>query len=544
VSKHEVELPDLSRGTHDKSPRHHSDAVTNSVNGFVRGPAQPTTTGEVRRRKVDSSETSAELAAELRTRIRGEVRFDAGSRALYATDASNYRQVPIGVVIPKDINDVVETVAAACRRGAPVLARGGGTSVAGQCCNVAVVIDFSKYMHRILALDPERKRARVEPGVVLDDLRDHAEEYHLTFGPDPSTHNHCTLGGMIDNNSCGVHSVMAGKTNDNVEELEILTYDGLRMRVGETSEAELERIVHEGGRRGEIYSKLRALRDRYGNLIREGFPNIPRRVSGYNLPWLLAENGFHVARALVGSESTCVTVLGATVGLVSSPPVRSLLILGYPDVYQAGDHIPEVLAHKPIALEGMDDHLVAAMKKKRLHPENVELLPAGGGWLLVEFGGESRAEADARARALMEALKRDPNVPSMKLFDDPDEARTIWLVRRSGLGATARVPGENDTWEGWEDSAVPPEKLGGYLRDLRKLLTDHGYNCALYGHFGQGCVHTRIDFDLLTQAGIQKYRHLFIAPPTSSSATAARFPASTATANRAASCCQRCSDRS
>jgi len=506
VNKQEVELPDLSRGTHDKRQQHHSDAVTNAVNGLVRGPVQPATTGEVHRRKVDSSETSAELAAELRSRIRGEVRFDAGSRALYATDASNYRQVPVGVVIPKDINDVVETVAAARRCGAPVLARGGGTSVAGQCCNVAVVIDFSKYLHRILALDQERKRARVEPGVVLDDLRDRAEEYHLTFGPDPSTHNHCTLGGMIGNNSCGVHSVMAGKTDDNVEELEILTYDGLRMRVGETSEAELERIVHEGGRRGEIYSKLRALRDRYGNLIRERFPNIPRCVSGYNLPWLLPENGFHVARALVGSECTCVTVLEATVGLVSSPPVRSLLVLGYPDVYQAGDHIPEVLAHKPIALEGMDDHLVAAMKKKHLHPENVELLPAGGGWLLVEFGGESRTEADDRAGALMEVLKREPNAPSMKLFKDPEEARTIWLVRRSGLGATARVPGENDTWEGWEDSAVPPEKLGGYLRDLRKLLTDHGYNCALYGHFGQGCVHTRIDFDLLTQAGIQKYR--------------------------------------
>ncbi len=443
---------------------------------------------------------------ELRSRIRGEVRFDAGSRALYATDASNYRQVPIGVVLPKDINDVVETVAAARRYGAPVLARGGGTSLAGQCCNVAVVIDFSKYMHGILALESNLKRARVEPGVVLDDLRDRAEEYHLTFGPDPSTHNHCTLGGMIGNNSCGVHSVMAGKTDDNIEELEILSYDGLRMRVGATSESELERIVHEGGRRGEIYSKLRAFRDRYGNLIRERFPNIPRRVSGYNLPWLLAENGFHVARALVGSESTCVTVLEATVRLVSSPPVRSLLVLGYPDVYHAGDHVQEVLTHKPIALEGMDDRLVSDMKKKRLHPESVQLLPDGAGWLLVEFGGETRKAAEDQARALMEALKKEPKAPSMKLFEDPEEERTIWLVRRSGLGATARVPGESDTWEGWEDSAVPPEKLGGYLRDLRKLLTDYGYACALYGHFGQGCVHTRIDFDLVTRAGIEKYR--------------------------------------
>jgi FAD/FMN-containing dehydrogenase len=461
---------------------------------------------EARSVRFPSSDTDGDLAAALRRRILGEVRFDAGTRALYATDASNYRQVPIGVVLPKNIDDVVETIAAARRYGAPVLARGGGTSLAGQCCNIAVVIDFSKYMHRILAFDPQDKRARVEPGVVLDDLRDCAEEHHLTFGPDPSTHNHCTLGGMIGNNSCGVHSVMAGKTDDNVEELDIITYDGLRMRVGKTGEAELDRIVREGGRRGEIYSKLRDLRDRYGDLIRGRFPNIPRRVSGYNLPWLLPENGFHVARALVGSECTCVTVIEATVRLVSSPPARSLLVLGYPDVYQAGDHIPEVLAYKPIALEGLDDHLVSDMKKKRLHPEYVQLLPDGGGWLLVEFGGDSRKEADDQARALMEDLKKAPRAPTMKLFNDPQEERTIWLVRRSGLGATARVPGKSDTWEGWEDSAVPPDKLGGYLRDLRKLLSDYGYGCALYGHFGQGCVHTRIDFDLVTRSGIERYR--------------------------------------
>ena len=494
------------RDKHENSRGHHSDTVTNSINGWVKPPATPAISQEVAPVKLESPEIAGTLPAELAARIRGEVRFDVASRALYATDASNYRQVPIGVVIPRDANDVVETVAAARQYGAPVLARGGGTSLAGQCCNVAVVIDFSKYMHAIRAIDPQRKLARVEPGVVLDDLRDRAEQYHLTFGPDPSTHNHCTLGGMIGNNSCGVHSVMAGKTDDNVEELEVLTYDGTRMRVGKTTPDELERIIHEGGRRGQIYAQLRALRDRYSDLIRRRFPAIPRRVSGYNLPWLLPENGFNVARVLVGSESTCVTVLEATVRLVHSPPVRSLLVLGYADVYQAGDHIAEVLAHKPIALEGIDDRLVSDMKKKRLHPEYVQLLPEGSGWLLVEFGAETRAEADAQARSLMDAIKRDPNPPSMKLFDNPQEERTIWLVRRSGLGATARVPDQKDTWEGWEDSAVPPEKLGGYLRDLRKLLNEYGYACALYGHFGQGCVHTRIDFDLLSRAGIEKYR--------------------------------------
>ncbi|HEX7232328.1 MAG TPA: FAD-linked oxidase C-terminal domain-containing protein [Candidatus Binatia bacterium] len=490
----------------DAKPNHHSDAI----GVFPIDPKRRTRLGRVenaRTAKFNRSNVDVHgLAAELRRNVRGEVRFDNGSRALYATDGSNYRQVPIGVVIPRDVDDIVATVAAARHYGAPVLARGGGTSLAGQCCNVAVVMDLSKYMHRILELDSSRKRARVEPGLVLDDLRDAAERHHLTFGPDPSTHNHCTLGGMIGNNSCGVHSVMAGKTDDNIEELDILTYDGTRMRVGKTGDDKLADEMRAGGRRGEIYRRLKEFRDRYAEVIRGRFPDIPRRVSGYNLPWLLPEHGFHVARALVGSECTCVTVLEATVRLVSSPPVRSLLVLGYPDVYSAGDHIAEVLAHKPIALEGLDDNLVEDMKKKRLHPEDVKLLPDGGGWLLVEFGGENKTAADDQARALMDALKNTQKAPTMKLFDDPEQERTIWLVRRSGLGATARVPGAKDTWEGWEDSAVPPQKLGNYLRDLRKLLTEFGYACALYGHFGQGCVHTRIDFDLVTKTGIEKYR--------------------------------------
>lgn len=446
------------------------------------------------------------MESELRAKIGGEVRFDNGSRALYSTDGSNYRQVPIGVVIPRDAKDVIETVKTARRFGAPVLARGGGTSLAGQCCNVAVVMDMSKYMNKIIEIDPERKRARVQPGVVLDDLRNEAERYNLTFGPDPSTHNHCTLGGMIGNNSCGVHSVMAGNTAENVEELDILTYDGARMHVGKTNDRNLERIISEGGRQGEIYLKLNSLRDKYADLIRKRFPNIPRRVSGYNLPELLPENGFNVARVLVGSECTCVTILEATVRLVYSPPVRSLLVLGYPDVYTAGDHIMEILSHKLIGLEGMDDVLVDDMKKKGLHPSDVKLLPDGSGWLLVEFGGESKKEADGKARGLMDELKKKGNPPSMKLFDDPEAEKTIWTVRESGLGATARVPGEKDTWEGWEDSSVPPEKLGGYLRDLRKLFNKYGYACSLYGHFGQGCVHTRIDFDLVTKEGIERYR--------------------------------------
>ena len=443
------------------------------------------------------------LERALRSRVSGEVRFDDGSRALYATDASNYRQVPIGVVVPRSIGDVVAAVECAREAGAPIVARGGGTSLAGQCCNVALVLDTSKFLNRILYLDPAKRRARVEPGVVLDRLRERAERHHLTFAPDPSTHNHCTLGGMIGNNSCGVHSVMGGMTSDNVEELEVLLYDGTRLVVGATPADELERICSERTRRGEIYRRLRALRDEHEGEIRGRFPQIPRRVSGFDLPQLLPERSFNVARALVGTEGTCALVLSATLRLVHSPPARSLLVLGYEDVYHAADHIPEVMEAGPIGCEGIDEKLVAEMKWKGIHPQDIKLLPAGRGWLMVEFGGETREEADAKARKLMERLRGGP---TMKLFDDREEESHLWKVRESGLGATARKENGKENWEGWEDSSVPPEKLGPYLRKLRALFDSFGYDGALYGHFGQGCVHTRIDFDLRTKDGIAKYR--------------------------------------
>jgi FAD/FMN-containing dehydrogenase/Fe-S oxidoreductase len=449
---------------------------------------------------------AAALARDLRRSLRGEVRFDAGSRALYATDGSNYRQVPIGVVLPRDEEDAVAALALCREHGAPVLGRGCGTSLAGQCCNVAVVFDFSRYMRGVVSLDPGRRRAVVQPGIVLDHLRRAAERHGLTFGPDPATHDRCTLGGMIGNNSCGVHSIMSGQTAANVEEMEIVTYDGARMTVGPASDSELEAIVRAGGRRGEIYRGLRVLRDRYADLIRARFPRIPRRVSGYNLDELLPENGFQVARALVGTEGTCVMVLNATLKLISSPPARSLLVLGYPSVYEAADHVMEILAAGCIGLEGFDDTLIGYMRRKGLHPEGVALLPPGGGWLLVEFGGESKQESDGKAGALMTALARQPNAPSMKLFHDRAQELQVWAVRESGLGATAFVPGLPVMWEGWEDAAVAPEKLGSYLRQFRDLLQRYGYSGALYGHFGDGCVHTRIDFDFGSEHGVRHYR--------------------------------------
>ncbi|MDQ3962884.1 MAG: FAD-binding oxidoreductase [Actinomycetota bacterium] len=444
------------------------------------------------------------LARDLRSKVRGEVRFGFGSRALYSTAGGNYRYVPIGVVVPRDIEDVVAAVSTCRDHQAPILARGGGTSLAGQTANVAVIFDFSKYMTQIIDVDPDARRARVQPGVVLDSLRDEAERYGLTFGPDPATHAYCTLGGMIGNNSCGIHSVMAGRTSDNVEELHVLTYSGHEMHVGRTRDGALQQIVSQKDPKAQIYSGLQDLRDRYADEIRTRYPKIPRRVSGYNLDELLPENDFNVARALVGTEGTCALVLDATVRLVPSPPVRALLVLGYPDVYSAADHSAEILKHSPIGLEGIDDRLVGYMRKKGAHPHDIELLPDGGGWLLVEFGGDTRQEADDRARSLMKEL--DGGGPNVKLFDDPDEEKKVWEIRESGLGATAFVPGERATWEGWEDSAVPPERLGPYLRDLRALLDRYDYACSFYGHFGDGCLHTRIDFDLKTEPGIQKYR--------------------------------------
>ena len=466
----------------------------------------PSNFAELARAAKSAVVDASGLASALTRHVRGDVRFDDGTRALYATDGSNYRQIPIGIVLPRNADDVIATISIAREYGAPILCRGGGTSLAGQCCNVAVVLDFTKYMAEILEIDPVRRIARVQPGVVLDRLRNAAEKHHLTFGPDPATHDRCTLGGMIGNNSCGVHSVMAGKTDDNIEELEILAYDGLRMKVGRTSEAELEKIIGEKGRRGEIYAGLIRLRDTYSALIRKRYPNIPRRVSGFNLNYLLPENGFHVARALVGSEGTCVTVLEASCRLVESPPERVLLVIAYPDIFQCADRVPEIMAHHPIGLEGIDELLVEFSRRRQLNPEGLALLPPGGGWLFAEFGADTIAEAESQARALMQSLSHGAKPPSMRLFTDKRQARQAWDVRESALGATSHVPGEPPGWEGWEDAAVTPDKLGTYLRDLHKLMQGYGYRSALYGHFGHACVHMRINFDLESAQGIAKYR--------------------------------------
>lgn len=457
--------------------------------------------------RLDHESFSAhrELEARLRAGLRGDVLFDAGSRALYATDASNYRQLPVGVILPRDAADV-EAALDACRTlGAAVLPRGGGTSLSGQCANVAVVFDFSRYMNGLAAIDPDLKIATVQPGIVLDRLRDAAEMHHLTYAPDPATHSRCTLGGMIGNNSCGVHGLLGGKTVDNVESLDVVLYDGTRMKVGRTNPEQLESIVRAGGRRGEIYAGMARIRDRYADLVRAKFPRIPRRVSGYNLDELLPENGFNVARALVGSEGTCATVLSATLNLIASPPFRVLTVLGFDDPFVAADSVPLALEHKPIGLEGFDHLLVQFMRRKGIALKELDQLPPGVGFLLVEMGAWSAEEAQAKAEALARDCRSWRNPPVAHICT-PAEAASVWYVRESALGAVVFVPGEPDRWEGWEDAAVPPEKLGDYLRRISALMAEYGYSSPLYGHYGQGCVHMRINFDFRSEEGLRKFR--------------------------------------
>ena len=437
------------------------------------------------------------LEAALQRALAGEARFDKGARAAYASDASNYRQVPVGVVLPRSVEDIVAAMALCRSHGAAILPRGAGTSMCGQSVNAAVVIDCSKYLDRVLEVDPAARLARVQPGAVCDSLREAAEAHGLTFAPDPATHSRCTLGGMVGNNSCGPHSVMAGKTVENIARLEVLTYDGARFWCGPTGAEEFRGIVSSGGRQAEIYAGMRRIAERYGDAIRQRFPRIRRRVSGYNLDELLPENGFNVARALVGSEGTCAFTLQAETRLVQSPRVRVLVVRGFPDIFAAGDAVPEVLAAGPIACEGLDERIIGGLRERGLRLDDIALLPPGEGWLMVEFGGDTLAEAVARARQIEGVLVQDPVLMSR-----------LWTLRETGASATALNLGGKgvDPIVGWEDAAVDPLRLGDYLREFRALVARYGYRTSIYGHFGDGCVHARIDFDLASAAGIAQWR--------------------------------------
>ncbi|MEU9590319.1 FAD-binding and (Fe-S)-binding domain-containing protein [Streptomyces sp. NPDC048193] len=428
-----------------------------------------------------------DLEAALRGAVRGEVGFDVTSRALTTMDASNYRRVPLGVVAPWDADDVAAVLEVCRERGVPVVARGGGTSIAGQATGTGVVLDFTRHMNRLVSVDPETRTAVVQPGLVLDRLQEAAAPHGLRFGPDPSTHSRCTLGGMIGNNACGSHSVAWGTTADSVRELTVLTARGRRLRLGRD---------WAGAPEG-----LRELVDGDLARLRTGFPALPRRISGYALDALLPERGADVARSFCGSEGTLGVLTEAVVRLVEAPRARALAVLGYADESGAAEAAAGLLPLGPLTVEGMAVDLVPSS----------DGLPRGGAWLFVETGGDTEAEARARA----EAVVRAADVVDALVVTDPAGQRALWRIREDASGTATRMPagtsgtgagGGAEAWPGWEDCAVPPARLGAYLRDFRALLTSHGLRGTPYGHFGDGCIHVRIDFDLLSEAGVARFR--------------------------------------
>lgn len=462
------------------------------------------------------------LAHDLSTKIEGEVRFDRASIGLYATDASNFREIPLGVVIPRNEEDVIAAHRICSHYGAPIVSRGTGTSLSGETVNFAVVIDHSKYLTRIGETDVRRRMVTVQPGAINEQVNLHTGKQKLIFGPDPSTHAYCTIGGNVGNNSCGVHSVQSQfygpgpRTSDNVHAMKVVTYGGDAFYVGVGEEAQLDRVIREGGRKGEIYRQLRGLRDHYADLIRKKYPpvsKLPRRVSGYNLDELLPERGFNVARALVGTEGTCATALEITLLLTPALLKRATVVLQYDDLPDASTHVPEILQWKPIGLEAIDDKLFHDEQLQHKESTALKALPRSGtgSWLVVQFGSDSDEEVRDRARRFEEWLKHKMHYEGdrIRVLMGDDGAHTsdlIWKVREGGLGATAFPPDGKDHWPGWEDSAVPPDKVAPYLRDLRKLYAKYGLEGAFYGHFGQGCIHSRISFDLRSEPGIRQYR--------------------------------------
>jgi FAD/FMN-containing dehydrogenase/Fe-S oxidoreductase len=460
------------------------------------------------------------LAADLRDAVEGEVRFDTASRALYATDASNYRQPPVGVVIPKTLDDVVATHRVCHEHGAPITPRGCGTSLSGETVNTAVIVDCTKYLHDFDDPDLGDHTVVCRPGAINEKVNEHCGQWGWIFGPDPSTHAYCAIGGNIGNNSCGIHSVQAQfyghgpRTSDNVHSLEIVTYDGLRMWVGETSQEELRAIVAEGGRRGQIYRDLHDLMRRYEDEIRARFPSpakLPRRVSGYNLDELLPENGFNLARAIVGTEGTIATTLQARLYLTPAMLERELVVIRFDDICEAGRQVPWIMEHEPIALEAVDHLLFEREMHQNMHASALGELPHSdrpGAWLMVEFGADDAAAARERAEEFVAAaVKQGCERESVNIFESEEQEQRLWQVREGGLGATSFPEDGKDHWPGWEDSAVPPEAVGDYMADLKKLYDKYGYVGAMYGHVGQGCVHSRISFDFRTPQGLKDFRN-------------------------------------
>ena len=430
---------------------------------------------------TDASGTAAvrDVVQALRDVVAGDVDDSTRRRAEYSTDASNYRVVPQVVVFPRDTDDVLAALAVARETGTPLTSRGGGTSVAGNAVGTGIVLDFSRHVNRILEIDPEARTARIEPGVVMSSLQRAAAPYGLRFGPDPSTQARATLGGMIGNNACGPRAVAYGRTADNVRALDVVDGTGRRFTAGAGSGAL------------DVVPGLDALVRSHLDVVRTELGRFRRQVSGYSLEHLAPEHGTDLAKMLVGTEGTLVTLLGATVDLVPVPSAPVLVVLGYPDMPAAADAVPALLAHAPLAIEGMDSRLVDVVRRVR-GASAVPDLPPGGGWLMVEVGGADLDEAMATARA----LAADAGTDAVSVFPPGPEATAMWRIREDGAGLGGRTPSGAQAWPGFEDSAVPPERLGRYLRELDGLMADHGVDGLAYGHFGDGCVHLRIDLPM------------------------------------------------
>ncbi|MEU2794951.1 FAD-binding and (Fe-S)-binding domain-containing protein [Streptomyces sp. NPDC007117] len=428
-----------------------------------------------------SPAASPAFVAALRSAVRGASDFGAAARALTTMDASNYRRVPLGVLAPRDADDIAAALTVCREYGVPVVPRGGGTSIAGQATGTGLVLDLTRHLRTILDVDPAARTAVVQPGVILDDLRAAAAPHGLTFGPDPSTHSRCTLGGMIGNNSCGAHSVAWGTTADNVRGLSVVRYGGQALRLERGS--------------GAGPAGVDALVAGHLALLRTGYPDLPRRISGYALDALLPEHpgGPDPVRAFCGSEGTLGVVTEATVRLVEAPRARALAVLGYADESAAAEAAPGLLPYGPLTVEGMAADLVR---------EPAGLLPRGAAWLFVETGGATAAEARAHAERVLRAA----DAVDGAVVTDPAGQRALWRIREDAAGTATRMPDGSEAWPGWEDCAVPPARLGAYLRDFRALLAEHGLRGTPYGHFGDGCIHVRIDFDLTTDAGVARFR--------------------------------------
>ncbi|NCT91885.1 FAD-binding oxidoreductase [Cellulomonas sp. APG4] len=427
------------------------------------------------------AEATAELLHLLRSAAPapGQVDVATRRRAEYSTDASNYRVPPQVVVFPRHVDELLAVHEVARTTGTPLTVRGGGTSVAGNAVGPGIVVDTSRHLHAIGEIDPQARTAVVEPGVVMSSLQAAARPHGLRFGPDPSTQNRATLGGMIGNNACGPHAVAYGRTADNVVALDVVDGHGRRFTAGSGSGA-LDAVPGLGGLVTANLSTIRTELGRFG-----------RQVSGYSLEHLLPENGTDLAKMLVGTEGTLVTVLGATVKLVPIADAAVLVVLGYPDMPSAADAVPALLRHHPLAVEGLDARLVDVVRRHRGEAQVPEL-PPGAGWLMVEMGGETREQALAAARAMV----ADAGTDAARVIPPGAEASAMWQIRADGAGLAGRTPDGAQAWPGWEDAAVPPERLGAYLREFDALMAAHGVDGLPYGHFGDGCMHVRIGLPL------------------------------------------------